>query len=222
MKREEFTQSRFILTEGFEDCAFATAFVLFRNPRFPPMDIDSVDNVGESRGKEGFEDAIVAASDKRGFPAIDDVVLLTDNDEKPQDSFENVRAQIEQANKQLERKWAVPDRPGERADGNPSVSIWMWPESGTPGCMETLLWRVICAKYAALSDCIERASVCMEATKANKWPIQKIDKAKVRAFLALYNKRSPLVRFDVLWREHPTIFPIDRKEFNAFATFLRR
>lgn len=218
MKREEFSKSRFILTEGFEDCAFARAIVKYRNPRLPEMDIDPVDNVGEERGKDGFEEAIISASGKRGFTEVTSVLLLSDNDQKPQESFDKICDQIRRANTQISRQWPIPDEPGIIAHGNPSVSIWMWPEPGTCGCMETLLWRVIKAKYSAKADCIERACACMEA---DKWPVQKIDKAKVRAFLALYNKRSPLVRFDVLWRDFSSIIPIDRKEFNNFVTFLR-
>jgi hypothetical protein len=219
MKRENFTLRRFILTEGFEDSAFATAVLLLRNPRLPEMEVDSVDNIGDYKGKDGFEDAIVAATGKRGFRAITDVILLADNDENPDASFNHILNQIQRANARgIQKSWAVPNAPGERASGDPSVSIWMWPEPGTPGCMETLLWRVITKKHAAKAKCIEQATSCMEA---NNWPIQKQDKAKVRAFLALHNRRSPLVRFDVLWRDYSDILPIDRVEFNAFAAFLR-
>jgi hypothetical protein len=224
MKREEFTESRLVITEGFEDCAFVTAITLRRRPALPSMDVVSVDMISEGAGKDGFEEAIIAADGKRGFSRITDVTLVADNDEKAasgaiDSAFNHVRNQLIRAKQSgLQRDWAVPNAPGERAPGEPSVSIWMWPEAETQGCMETLLWRVIEAKYAPLADCIQRASVCMEA---NAWPIQKRHKAQVRAFLSLYNKRRPTVPFNVLWRDHANIFPIDRGEFSAFVRFLR-
>jgi hypothetical protein len=222
MKREEFKSPRYIFAEGFEDSAFATAVLRNRNPKLPsPTESDPVNNLGEAAGKDGFYEAILAADSKRGFDDVSQILILADNDGDPNGAFQSICKQIERANSEgLNRKWPVPAKPGERADdaGCPSVSIWMWPEPGTRGCLETLLWRVIKAKTPDKATCIEKALTCMEA---NQWPVQKQDKARVRSYLALHHQRNPVIRFDVLWRDAPQLVPIDHREFSSFVDFLR-
>jgi hypothetical protein len=170
-------------------------------------------------GKEGFEAAFIGSDAIRSFENIVDVIVVADNDSHPLKSFNAVRAQLLKAKDEgnLKHNWAIPDHSGVRALGQPSVSIWMWPAPGDNGCLETVLWDLIQAKYPDEAACVEAAMKC---SGANAWSIGKLDKAKVRCFISVACKRNPAITLGNIWRDLPAIFPLTSSVFNQFSRFL--
>lgn len=216
-KRAEFKHPRFALAEGEEDAAFIRT--LIRERTLPPFDVSPTVDLGSVGGNTGFETAVLACEPITGFSSVTKVLVLADNDDDPKLSYDNVVAQIEKvrADGGFTRSWGGPKAPGVHAPGDPSVAIWMWPEPGTPGCLETLLWRAISRKFPSEAACVETACAC---TGADKWPVSKADKARVRAFTALHCKKSPGVTLSLLFRNFPDLLPANLKEFDTFCAFL--
>ena len=185
-KRGEFTKSRFILAEGFEDAAFLRALIAYRNT--PEFDVSPTIDVGSKPGSSGFEDAVIACEPLTGFPGVNEIVIVADNDDDPAKSFDNITGQIEKARREgnLKRNWGTAAQPAAKAAGDPSVSIWMWPSANQPGCLETLLWQVIQAKYPKDATCVQDACECSEASA---WPVSKLDKARVRCFISIHFRK---------------------------------
>jgi hypothetical protein len=164
----------------------------------------------------------MAADAKRNFIAIEEVVILADNDMDPNKSFLSICNQIESAKftRNLSRDWAIPDKPSIKMTGDPSVSIWMFPSEARQGCLETLLWEAIRNQrgHAANVECVEAACRC---SGSDQWPVSKLDKAKVRLFLSLVCRENPAVSFNNLWRDFPNLIPMNQAAFTPLANFLR-
>ncbi len=219
-KREGFEQSRFILGEGAEDAQFARALIKGRN-LLSAFDVSPNVDLASVGGNSGFETAITACEPITGFTAVTEVVLLADNDDDPNASFTAVCDQITDARStgNVSRNWGVPSAPVIKAPGDPSVSIWMWPSPGQPGCLETLLWQVILTKYPKEAKCVDSACRC---AGTSAWrSVSKLDKARVRCFVALVYKRNPAIALSLLWRDCPKLVPVTDRSFKPFSDFLR-
>jgi hypothetical protein len=219
MKRVEFTQPRFALCEGNEDAALVRALAESIPRNIKQFDVSPVNDLCDKKGKDGFEDAIIGSDALTGFDAVDDVIIISDNDDDPVASFRSVRAHLKKAidESSVQRAWALPDAPGVRVAGSPSVSIWMWPRANVPGCLETVLWEIVQRKYAVQAACVEAALRC---SGANLWAVSKRDKARIRCFMSLMVKKNPAMTLSLLWRDQPQLFPVNSKEFTPVARFL--
>lgn len=191
---------------------------------FPPrklklFDVSPNKDVGTVSGNTGFEKAIIGSETLRGFENVEHVVVVADNDDSPVNSFNQVNEQLKKAKSErnIKRDWAIPIQPGVKTTGDPSVTIWMWPSAGEPGCLETLLWKIIKAKYQSTSLCVESALQC---SGAHSWPISKLDKARVRCFISIYCKKNPALSLGYAWRDVPDLFALDNEEFDEFSQIL--
>jgi hypothetical protein len=219
---DEFTETRIIIGEGYEDAIFASQIIRTPARLLPHFDVWANEDLGKIGGNSGFRKSAAAADIKRNFPLVTDVVILADNDEDPQASFASVCSQIRNAkqNGQLKRNWAIPTAPATKQAGDPSVSVWMFPAPGQAGCLETLLWTAIQNQRGNTANvaCVEAALRC---TGANQWPKSKQDKARVRAFLSLVCRDNPSATFNNLWRDFPDLIPMNQAAFTPVADFLR-
>jgi hypothetical protein len=66
--------------------------------------------------------------------------------------------------------------------------------------------------------CVEAACRC---SGADRWSTSKLDKARVRLFLSLVCRKNPAVSFNNLWREFPSLIPMNQSAFTLVANFLR-
>jgi Protein of unknown function (DUF3226) len=219
-KRESFTKPRFALCEGNEDAALVRGLIATKSRHISPFDVSPVNDLAEgAKGNSGFEIAAIGADGISGFEGISDIVVISDNDDDPTASFANVRAQLERAKMEgnLQYDWAIPTEPAIALSGAPSVSIWMWPEAGQPGCLETVLWRIVEQKYQQEAACVDAALACAQA---DQWPISKRDKARIRCFISLRHRKNPALPLSLVWRDAPAIFPLSNAAFNPIAHFL--
>jgi len=216
-KRFEFSRQRFALGEGVEDAAFTRALILARG--LQAFDVSATIDVGGVQGNSGFKESAIASEPVTGFLGVLDVAILADNDDDPAAAFQNVCSQIEAARTEgnLSRSWGRAQQPGVKAVGDPSVSVWMWPAPGQPGCLETLLWTVAVATHPTEAKCAEGACKC---SGADGWPISKRDKARVRCFLALTCRSNPGLPLSLLWRDRPDLIPLSHTAFDPIASFL--
>jgi Protein of unknown function (DUF3226) len=220
-KRDSFEHCRAILSEGEEDAAVARAMLASHADSLPSFDVSPVVDIGGAGGHSGFEHAIAKADILSGFPAVTDVVLIADNDDDPAVSFNRVIAQIQAAQAAgLSRNWAIPAAPGVKAVGDVSVSIWLWPSHSQIVCLETLLWQLVRseAKYKSVVSCVDQATQC---AGINGWPLSKLDKARIRCFIALQHRPAPAVSLSKVWAYYPDLIRIRSAAFTPFLPFLR-
>jgi hypothetical protein len=193
-ERTVFVNARVVISEGEEDAAFTRAMLQSHSNNLPAFDVSPVIDISRTGGSSGFEAAVMRADGIAGFTGVNDVVIIGDNDDDPAMAFESIVRQLQkaQADGNLTRDWAMPTVPYAKAAGDPSVSIWLWPSPGKPGCLETLLWRAVQAdnRYRAITACVEQAIQC---ARIGEWPLSKLDKARVRCFIALALRQSPEV-----------------------------
>jgi hypothetical protein len=221
----ELSKSRLIIAEGYDDAIFVEQLIGTPARRLPEFDIQANKDLGGVGGNTGFYRAVMAADSKRNFSNVSDVVIIADNDDDATNRrmFVNICNQIQRAktNGNLQRDWAIPRTPEIREVGDPSVSVWMFPADKKPGCLETLLWEAIKNQRGNARGvaCVEAACSC---SGADSWPVSKFDKAKVRCFLSLVCRDNPSVSFNDLWRDFPSLIPMNQSAFNPIADFLRQ
>jgi hypothetical protein len=216
-KRGEFTHPRFVLAEGFEDGAFIRQLIEVRH--LQDFNVSPNIDIAQVGGNSGFEASIGACEPITGFTEVTDVVLVGDNDDNPKASFDSICTQLENARKagSIKRSWGSPTAPATKAMGDPTVSIWMWPAPGEPGCFETVCWEVVKQKYPNDAKCVDEVCAC---TGADKWPKTKLDKARIRCFLSLKCRGNPAIGLGLLWRDFPLLIPAAHKAFTPITHFL--
>lgn len=218
-RRGPFVTSRFILGEGTEDAEFTRA--LIRTRQLSSCDVSPNIDIGKVGGNSGFRPSIIAVEPMTGFSSVSRVVLLADNDDNPKASFTAICEQIERSRraKEVGRRWGTPKKPVDVAPGDPSLSIWMWPQPGQPGCLETLLWSVISAEQPSRATCVEEACQC---AGADAWPVSKRDKARLRCFISIVCRANPALSLSNLWRDAPDLIPLTHSAFDEYANFLTK
>jgi hypothetical protein len=96
----------------------------------------------------------------------------------------------------------------------------MWPSGDdNAGCLETVLWQIIKPRYPEKAKCVEEALRCAGVNR--HWSKSKLDKARVRCFIAVEIERNPAVALSLLWRDFPDIIPIRSRPLRRFVQFLR-
>jgi hypothetical protein len=221
-ERTIFANARVIISEGEEDAAFARAMLQSHSDALPLFDVSPVIDIGKTGGSSGFGAAVMRADGLVGFHGVGDVVIIGDNDDDPAKAFDAIVRQVRKAQEEgnLSRKWAIPTVPFAKTAGDPSVSIWLWPSQGQPGCLETLLWQALQAdnRHRTIIPCIDQAIQC---AGIGGWPLSKLDKARVRCFIALALRQSPAVSVSRLWSHYPDLIRIRSAQFTPFLQFLR-
>jgi hypothetical protein len=217
-RRQPFSNSRVVIAEGEEDAAFVRA-LLAAYSNLPPFDVSPTIDVGQVGGSSGFETAIMAADAFAGFSGVSDVVIVADNDD-PAISFNSILQQLQRAkiSGNLSRNWGEPTAPMVKAPGDPSVSVWLWPGQGRHGCLETLLWQAVKSRYRRIAACVDQAIKC---ANIGTWPVSKLDKARVRIFIALTLRESPAMSLARLWSQFPNLIPVKSSQFREFLQFIR-
>lgn len=213
--KEEFSFSKVILVEGVEDAAFLRKLAKYKGLNF---DIRVNEDIGGIAGIAGFRKSFGACEVIRGFTNVSDVILVGDNDNDAIKSFNEIKAQLDDAKKsdELDRKWATPQQVAIKEEGDPNVAIWMWPDEKQVGCLETLLWNVIKSEYPNHSNCIEKAYKCVGVERDN---LNYRYKGFVRCFL-LFVEKKPIVSLAKMWADYPNLIPIDHEEFDPICKFL--
>jgi hypothetical protein len=219
MKRGAFTKPRFVLCEGNDDAALVRALIASAAGSIAEFDVSPVNDVTNVNGNSGFEESTIGASVLPGFEDVTRIVVVSDNDDNATSSFSKIRTQLLNAERDAasDRTWSIPTAPALQTVGDLGFSVWMWPEPGTRGCLETVLWGVVTQLYPVEAKCVENALQC---SGADSWPVSKLDKARIRCFISLKNKKNPALPLSLVWRDAPSLFPLSNAAFAPFKQFL--
>jgi hypothetical protein len=216
---QSFTHSQLIICEGIEERALVHAMI--GQGLVPPMDVRAIGIPGPGGfGIDGLPAALKGFAGTTGFRDIQKVAIIFDNDENPPASFGKVRTAVLQANNDplLKRKYSLPVVPWENAQNAAiCVTALSLPNANGDGCLDSLVVDVLRRKYAPQFKCAEAAIRCAALVG---WSKQKLDKALVRATLALVHKENPAATLTRIWEQSPSVIPPTEPEFAPLAAAL--
>ena len=155
-----------ILVEGNDQRNFFEAFI--DHLSLANIQIHNFGGVGQLR------DFLEGLVDATGFQAVKSVGIVRDAETSAQAAFQSVQSSLRNAG------LPVPNRPEERTDGSPAVTVLILPDNNRPGMLETLLNETFA--NTPVDDCINAFFGCVE--DASGVSIQRPHKARAQAYLA--------------------------------------
>lgn len=206
------TLPRLLLCEGPDDIAFFRTLIDNRN--LPNFHIRSTGkNRHDKGGNSKFGEKLRAMRLVRGFSQLQHIIIVTDADDDSAVSFENVRQQLINLGGLV-----IPNEPNVQAGGSPSLTVVVLPFSGC-GSLETYC---IEAARSVDSNLANNVDTFRDLATNQDWPEPKRDKLWLRAMLAGFCKRDPMVNFGPAVTDHRYGRPIptDHKSFNGIAKIL--
>ena len=92
-------------------------------------------------------------------------------------------------------------------------------EEGIKKCQENDVDLITVMPYFLYPGMKLKDSVS-QCARIGKWPLSKLDKARVRCFIALALRQSPAVSVSRLWNHYPNLIRIRSAQFTPFLKFL--
>ncbi len=170
-------------------------------------------------GNGGFGKYLDAMSAAPRFGECKAILLISDNDESPDDSFKSIRDQLDAL------KFPIPAHPLEIAkkNGCPSMGILMLPHpspaNDARGCLETLLIQAMASAHPAQMACVEQMSACVDIAS---WPKKNSqDKFRVRCLASAVWSDDPMYGINLCFSPDKQIIPLDHSVFNDVALVLQ-
>ncbi len=184
-------------------------------------------NYGLSRnhGNSFFGQSLNALINVPGFDRLKAVVIITDSDNSPTDSFALVRKQIEDTTDILGppiRRYPTPANAGVVMPGQPAMAVLMIPGPDRTGAMETLCLDAARHGSPQLVACVDAFADC---AGVNSWKNENNrSKARFRSLVVAGNETDPEISPANLWSDGSghRIIPLDHAAFDPIADFLRR
>jgi hypothetical protein len=203
-----------ILCEGAEESAFLKALLIERN-------IKGFFVRPAAWGNTDFTRQLDAIKGTRPYTEkfLIDVVLVSDNDANPQQSFSKIQKAIKKSG-----DYPIPTKPyyrDRRKPVLPMVSIIMMPDVKSPGCFEGLVLRALSSgKNRKYRKCLD---TYLECTPASKWSASKRDKMLLHCIVAATCQDDPRSSLALLWTTKRKMKPFLLQPcFNRISKFLER
>jgi len=202
-----FDLPRLLICEGPEDIAFFHKLIEAHG--LPTFHVRSTGlNRHEAGGNSKFGERLKAIRTNRGFQKLQHIVLVSDNDNDHDSSFQNICDQVDAASFQR------PHRELERTATVPSIMIMMLPLGKEKGALEN-----VCAEVAKRADGTAAAHVdkLIDDMHGRKWSVSRRGKAWLRCNLAVRCAHDPFVLLGAAFRERRTqnLIPIGDTQFFA-------
>ena len=166
----EVTGPRHILCEGLSDAYFLRALIEDRG--LPEYSFGwPTQETNKAAGVAGYFHYLNGFLPRSGTALVTRLLVVADNDDDHGAQFSLVQSQMVKA--------GLPDpvAPGEvKVSGARHVSVFMFPATGQPGCMESLVlqsWK----PTESQRECVQAFEAC---TGVNGWPTSKRAKALLR------------------------------------------
>ncbi len=204
---------RVILCEGLGDFQFLKHLIEQRNISKFSIIYPTDKNPDDPGGRDGFARRLRALKLERDFAKVTDLVVISDNDDNPMDKFNLVRRLIGEAG-----GFSVPNQPAQMTTGKLRVGIFMLPQTGTPGQLETLCLQSCSARWPDRAACVETFVACNGHVA--QWGRNKQEKMRMRALISSICSSDPYTSIPHLWSREQDIAPLDHPCFTPLADFL--
>jgi hypothetical protein len=203
----QITGERLIVGEGDSD---ATFFKLLCNAKgINGFDIHGVN------GNTSFGTFLKAAKAIAG-PRLKSVILVADNDETPDDSFQTVRGQIPDG-------WGHPNNPFERIrrPDTPYIAVIMLPfpkiTASSHGCLESMLLQAAEPTLAAQTECLNAFCDCVGS---DEWNVTARDKMRLRCLMSASFRDDPNAGLQYSLKPERGLIPLTHAYFDEVADLL--
>jgi len=215
------THKHVLLCEGMHDAQFFKHLIDVRNlPSFLVASCGFI--AGAPPGRDGIDhltkalDALVAIP---GFPQLEAILIVADNDSDPAAAFNKVRQLIgATADIKPQRRYAIPNAPLTKSGLQPTMVVMMHPWTGVPGALDTLCLTAASNKEPAKSVCVDIFAKCAQS---DKWPPTKVAKMKLRSLLSATYESDPYISPAWVWRDGTSLVPLHDSVFDQIATFMQ-
>lgn len=203
----EISGDRLIVGEGESDAAFFKFLCEVRG-------INGFDIRGVS-GNKSFKPFLMAVKGLVG-KKLRSIILVADNDETPDDSFENVRGQIPD-------DWAHPNKPLEKAHrpNTPHIVIIMLPfpkiGASSHGCLESMLLQAAEPTLADQTACLDTYCDCIET---GLWSMTARDKMRLRCLMSASFPEDPNAGLPYSLKPERGLIPLTHAYFDELADLL--
>ena len=156
-----------LLVEGNDERNFFAAMLRHLN-----MDGIQIQNFG---GVNGLRNFLITFADLDDFlESVESVGIVRDAEISAESAFRSVQGALRNANMD------VPDAPGIKTGGAPSISAFILPDNRSGGMLETLLCRTFAD--TPMEDCVESFFACVGG--ATDEPLHRPEKSRAHAYIA--------------------------------------
>lgn len=205
---------RLLLCEGPDDREFFRLFIETRGlPRFRVRHNGTKDD--PKGGNTKFIPGLRAHYELAGsLNRFNQVLIVSDNDDNPGASFENVKQQVETFFQ------FAPDAPRESAQGPPLVQILMIPWDDKPGNLETLCLDAAKNAQANIAGFVDQFAA---QAQVDRWSNENRKKEMwLRSNLAARCERDPFVTLRNVFTDQRNqhLIPLDHASFQNISDVL--
>jgi hypothetical protein len=197
----------YIVGEGAGDAAFIDELLKSRGVA------NGAFQVGEAEGYTEFQRHLEALSISSDRHKLTSLALVADNDLDPPGRFANVQTALTNAG------LPVPATPLVVIPGPPAVGVFMMPNDGTNGNLETMLDDAIVLGRPHIDPCLQQFAACVNAPGV--WGVNKTSKMRVNATIAAWCLDDPGSSLAYIWNKPSNPIPLASPRFNALVDFLR-
>lgn len=208
--QEPIQSPRVILCEGSGDKNVFQALLAARN--LPNFYVTHPREVTDPGGRTGFTSRLRGLRLQPGFDDVTGIIVVTDSDDDPNGSFQQVRTLIHEAG------YRAPNQPSVYVAGPPAVCVRLVPNANQVGQLETLCLSAIQGTWPNQYQCSEDYAQC---TGVQNWQRNKKEKAKLRALIAHICRTDPNTSLSHLWHDgREEVVPLGHAAFNDLVAFL--
>lgn len=219
----QLTGKPLIICEGGEDSAFVKEMI--RSRGLQQFDISVIGDHSTGFGLTGLKHHLTALAGVRDFHAkVRDICLFADSDNSQSANFKLIQDHIREANLDPTVKGVlpVPRAPFKKAKKkNVTFTVVLQPGGNEPGCLETVIWKALSKLHPEEVICVDKLVTCAGISSGRQpWGVSKLDKARVRAAIAIIHRDNPAQSLSSLWIKSPNLIPITDPEFNQIFVHL--
>jgi hypothetical protein len=205
---------RVIVCEGEADVAFFVR--LIRTRTLGQFDVRCPKGAdGRCIGVTGFSEiALALAAQASSGQPVQSMLFVRDNDKDPERAF----AELRNALTDLPTTVHIPERPMHLTDGKPKLAALLFPRSGQPGNLDSMLLAHLEARYPNLLPHLD--AYCAAAGIVDRH-VCDLAKARLRCLLAGLVRDNPGASLRILFTRTECPFDLTDACFDWIVEFLR-
>jgi hypothetical protein len=181
--------------------------------------IDGIQH-GNTGGKGKLAAFLKALPSRPGYEKLKGLLIVRDNDEAPDESFSEARAEIKQA-----KSFPIPNNPmAPKRAGREGivVMVMMLPlaDAGvnSRGCLETLILPALENSNQAIMQCVESYWQCVPK---EAWSKSSVDKLRVRGIISAAWRDDPNLSLKHIFRSEYDLISLHHPSFDKIEEVLR-
>jgi len=175
--------------------------------------------IEDVRGNANFEDFLGGLRDRTGFERVKGILIVSDNDDKPDDNFKRIRSLLKNT------KFPYEEAPLKFARHNKNsfaISVMMLPFTlaggATRGCLETVLLQAMEPANPELAKCVDEYRACIPGGRTKN----EEDKFRMRSFIAALHREDPNLSLSFATSVKKGLVNLNHTCFDEIADILKK